>query len=857
MKFRATTSKEVSPREREHARLVRTLAPQGMVLLENDGALPLSIGKVALYGAGARKTVKGGTGSGDVNVRSVTSVEQGLLNAGFTVVTAAWLDEYDRLSAEARKAHSEAMQKRIDAGENPIGVYFSMPYVDPDTPVIDPAAAPAETALYVISRNSGEGKDRTPTPGDYFLSEKEKADLAALREGYEKVVVLLNVGGVVDTKDILAAKPNAVLLISQSGANGGDAVADALLGLTPPSGRLTDTWPLDYKDYPSAATFGSNDGNTLEEPYQEGIFVGYRWFDAANLPVSYPFGYGLNYTTFRMEAETVCVAPDHIWVTVKVTNTGSCAGREVVQVYVSAPAGELPKPYQELCGFGKTYLLGPGEAQVLKISFPLKNMASYHTGKAAYILEAGDYIVRVGRHSRDTKAAAVVRVGREVILEQLKNLRQPTKLSVELVPAGRPAEAMPDDVFVMNLDCDHVQTVTHEYAEADSFTTAAPAEKVTMADVLSGKYTAEELAAQLTVEELARLCVGEFGDQSTIGNAGKDVPGAAGQTIHSLMESRGIGSLVLADGPAGIRLTKHFRVNENGEQVEDNHLFSLGGMGDPLDSIPLPEGYTDYYQYCTAIPIATMIAQSWNTNVAYQLGKLVGKEMLEFGVHSWLAPGMNIHRNPLCGRNFEYYSEDPLIAGMMAAADTLGVQSNPGVGTTPKHYACNNQEDDRNYSDSILSERALREIYLRGFEICVRSAQPMYLMSSYNFINGIHAAMNRDTLTTTLREEWGFKGFVMTDWGTTGGGSLGEPKGEDSIPALCLAAGNDLLEPGNPNDVADIIASVEGKTDHPLSIDSLRLCASRILRVIAGSSLYEGAQPWSAKWEPDWFVKAE
>ncbi len=249
-----------------------------------------------------------------------------------------------------------------------------------------------------------------------------------------------------------------------------------------------------------------------------------------------------------------------------------------------------------------------------------------------------------------------------------------------------------------------------------------------------------------------------------------------------------------------------------------------------------------------------MIAQSWDVDLARSLGRIVGKEMAEYGVHSWLAPGMNIHRNPLCGRNFEYYSEDPLLAGMMAAADTLGVQETPGVGTTPKHFACNNQEDNRNYSDSIVSEQALREIYLRGFEICVRSAQPMFIMTSYNFINGIHAAMNRDTLTYALRNEWGFGGLVMTDWGTTGGGNLMPKAGEDSVPALCIAAGNDLIEPGNENDVADIVASVEGKTDHPISIESLRLCASRILRVIAGSSLYEGARPWTENFETDWFV---
>ena len=329
---------------------------------------------------------------------------------------------------------------------------------------------------------------------------------------------------------------------------------------------------------------------------------------------------------------------------------------------------------------------------------------------------------------------------------------------------------------MLKLDCDSIETQTHVYTDEDTFDTPAPKGFVTMQDVLSGKHTVEELAAQLSVEELARLCVGRFGDQSTIGAAGIDVPGAAGQTIDSLWAERGIGSLVLADGPAGLRLTKHFRTDKEGKILSSGGFFAMFGGKEETEEVPADA--LDYYQFCTAIPIATMIAQSWDVSLARSLGRIVGREMAEFGVHSWLAPGMNIHRNPLCGRNFEYYSEDPLLSGMMAAADTLGVQETPGVGTTPKHFACNNQEDNRNYSDSIVSEQALREIYLRGFEICVRSAQPMFIMTSYNFINGVHAAMNRDTLTYVLRNEWGFGGLVMTDWGTSdplllsGGGVL-------------------------------------------------------------------------------------
>ena len=293
--------------------------------------------------------------------------------------------------------------------------------------------------------------------------------------------------------------------------------------------------------------------------------------------------------------------------------------------------------------------------------------------------------------------------------------------------------------------------------------------------------------------------------------------------------------------------SKHFYVDAAGEAIPDGGPLAVFGLGEAPKE--LPPGAEERWQFCTAIPIASMIAQSWDLDLARSLGRLVGKEMGEFGVQSWLAPGMNTHRNPLCGRNFEYYSEDPLLSGMMAAADALGVQETPGVGVTPKHFCCNNQEDDRNYSDSVVSERALREVYLRGFEICVRAAQPMFLMTSYNLINGVHAANDRELLTHVLRSEWGFGGLVMTDWGTTGGGSLSEKKGEDSLPAFCVAAGNDLIEPGSPADVEDILVSLVEGADHPISIDSLRLCASRVLRAAVFSSLHEGVKPWPDRFE--------
>ncbi len=844
--YRAARTDAVSAREREHLALVRALAPECMVLLENDGTLPLAGPcPVALFGAGARRTVKGGTGSGDVNSRTVVSVEQGLINAGFSVVSGPWLDARDR-AVEAHEAQRrEGMQKRIAAGENPIAVFFTTPHSEPEGPSIDPAACPAELAIYVLARNSGEGRDRDAAPGDYELSEQEKADLRLLAGSYGKLIVLLNVGGVVDT-GFLRSLPglSALLLMSQPGAAAGDAVADALLGVTPPSGHLTDTWALRYEDYPSSDTFGKNDGDVSREPYAEDVFVGYRWFATAGKPVAYPFGYGLSYTAFSLEGAFPRADASGLRGRVKVTNTGGRPGRAVAQIYAEPPASGLPKPRLQLAAFGKTRLLAPGESQTLEFTIPLKTLASFSEDLSAWVLEPGRFVLRVGENCRDAAACAALEVDSTVVLERVRPLRRPGKedLTPKLPPFARREEG---ELPLLKLDCTGLVPREYAYGDEDVFDTAAPAEKVTLAAVAAGEYSPEALAAQLAPEALARLCVGEYGDQSTIGSAGKDVPGAAGQTYTGLGADRDVGSLVLADGPAGLRLTRHFYVNKAGEQVGDGGLLALfGGLDAPPE---LPPDAEDRYQFCTAIPIATMIAQSWDPDLARRLGRLVGREMAEYGVQSWLAPGMNIHRNPLCGRNFEYYSEDPLLSGVMAAVDTLGVQETPGAGTTPKHFCCNNQEDNRNYADSVVSERALREIYLRGFEICVRAAQPMFLMTSYNLVNGVHAANNRELLTHVLRTEWGFGGVVMTDWGTTGGGSLSEKAGEDSVPALCVAAGNDLIEPGSPGDTADILASLEGKTDHPLSMASLRLCASRVLRAAAGSSLYEGARPWSGR----------
>lgn len=812
--FFALTSDEVTSLERENQREVRRLAGECAVILENDGALPLKDDerKAALYGNGARHTVKGGTGSGDVNTRENINVEQGLVAAGFDVLGGEWLDRFDAEVSKAKKEYMESVEREMDERGVPVHmVLFERPFEAPEVPLIE-RKEDARTAIYVLSRNSGEGKDRECRKGDYLLTDREIQNLKFLAENYEKTILLLNVGGVIDTAPIREMKGiNAVVLMGQLGNIGGLVAGDVLTGKTCPCGKLTDTWAKDYYDYPSSRTFSHNNGNVDDEYYTEDIFVGYRYFNAHRIEPAYCFGYGKSYTQFEIKAEGFSVEnageDKRITLETAVTNIGKeYAGREVVQVYYTAPEGELSKPYQELAGFAKTRLLKPGETQRLTVEFMLSDMASYSTKDAAWVLEPGEYMIRFGADSSSTSTAGTVTVEEKTVTRQLTNCL------TESLP-GQKTGSLQRPVL------------------EDKY----PQKILTLKDVKEGNADVKDLAAQLTAEEMAELCVGierrtDNGTQ-VVGNAATLVPGAAGQTSSVLLGKRGIFPLILADGPAGLRLQPHFKATEEGEVLPGGEVFGMDCMPFPEST---PETAADYYQYCTAIPIATTLAQSWDVELLERMGEIVGREMRQYHVHLWLAPGMNIHRNPLCGRNFEYYSEDPLLSGKCAAAATRGVQSLGGQGTTLKHFAANNQEDNRMFTNAHISERALREIYLKGFEIAVKESHPYSIMTSYNLINGIHAANHYGLLQTVARDEWGFDGVVMTDWCTsqdTGYMGLTSDKYPWSSSEWCIKAGNDLQMPGCQENVEDIVNGV--KSGEIITLGDLQFCTCNLLRVMA------------------------
>lgn len=844
-KYYAATSPEVTERERAHMALSRSLGGECVVLLENDGTLPISPGKkLALFGSGARKTIKGGTGSGDVNSRSNINIEDGLKEAGFTITTGAWLDRFDQAydqAIEDYRAWVPGEAKRRE--ENEVKLMFECPFKGNRPMAIteeDVENSDADTAVYILSRNSGEGADRRCERGDYLLFSEEKEQLAFLGRRYEKLIVVLNVGGVIDMSEMKTIPGiNAIVLMSQLGNIGGQILGDILTGQATPSGKLSDTWAKHYSDYPSSAGFGHNNGNVDDEYYTEGIYVGYRYFDTFGVEPLYPFGYGRSYTDFQIDVMQTELEGTKVKVLVEVKNTGEkYAGQEVVQVYISAPEGELCKPYQELAGFAKTRVLAPGEKQVLEIVFDAADMASYSEAYAAWVLEAGNYVIRVGNSSRNTRAAAAISLKEAVKTLEVKNLfADPCPVTEIKAPVkAAPAEEVP---MVLTLEPDAIQTIRADYQGARKEYTTDATETLTMQDILKGNCSVEELVSQLTVEEMADFCVGTSRDTegSVIGNASMTVPGAAGDTSSIAYVSRGIKNMILADGPAGLRLQPVFKTTKEGELLPGGMI--MGDIQVPFAPDLKDEEVDIYYQYCTAIPIGWALAQSWNMELLEKAGDMIGEEMELFGVDLWLAPALNIHRNPLCGRNFEYYSEDPLISGKAASAITKGVQAHPGKGTTIKHLAGNNQEDNRYFVNSHITERALREIYLKGFEIAVRESQPLCIMTSYNLLNGIHTANHYDLLQSAVRDEWGFKGAVMTDWYTSQHAE-GFTGSSDIYPISastgCIKAGNDMQMPGcqkNVDDIVDAVKSGKEMDGYTITKADLQFNTANVIRVIA------------------------
>ena len=812
---KASYSPEPNQRELDNLKIAYQAACEAVVLLKNDGTLPLATKKVALYGSGATRTIKGGTGSGEVNERHSVTVLEGLRNRDFQVSSMNWINEYESGFAAAEAAYKVEKMKRInllklnsimqmlfDNFRAPVG----RPITDEDV-----AASDTDSCVYVLSRQAGEGGDRRTEKGDYYLTDEEEAAIRFCAEKYAHFVLVINCGSSMDMSFVERIPGiNAILYICQLGTEGGNALADILSGVVTPSGKLSDTWAKSYSDIPFANEFSYQNGNLKDEYYKEGIYVGYRYFDSFSVEPAYPFGFGLSYTDFAVHSAGVSLDGSIATVKAAVTNTGaSYAGAEVAQLYVSAPNGKIHKEYQQLAAFAKTNILAPGSRQELELSFDLRSIASYREEDGCFVLEPGQYLLRLGNSSRNTVPVGVISVEQEVIVSKHCHICPVQEQFEELAAPAFGTEEIPQGLPRLVLAQNAIETVVHTY------------EKPAVCD--DPRVTA--FMSGLTLQEMVEIVVGigMFGGETRF-----TLPGSVGNTTSKFWD-RGLANVTLCDGPAGIRIQKRSTVEKNGKVKPVEMAMSI------FEAFPGfvkkfmvgdPEKNPVVYQYCTAFPVANALAQTWNKNLMEQVGSAIYREMKEYGCTYWLAPAVNIHRNPLCGRNFEYFSEDPRLSGQMAAAITRGVQQEDGFYVTVKHYACNNQEDNRNFVSSNLSERALREIYLRSFEYTVKEAGAKSFMTSYNRVNGVYAPNSHDLCTKVLRNEWGFDGVVMTDWFSTN-------KGQASNP-LAMSAGNDLIMPGGGNFKKKIL---EGVKSGLIAEDDVRRCCANVVKSILDSQI--------------------
>ncbi len=813
MQTKASVKDTVTGREKKNQALAFEAACESIVLLENDGVLPLAPGRLALFGAGAGYTITGGSGSGEVNVRHAVSALEGLEKAGFHVTTKDWIARYDAAWKKGREAFIRETRKKLRRiSAHVLAELLAAEYRYPGGDAVteqEIASCGADTCIYILSRQSGEGRDRKDEAGSFRLTETETANIRLCAGRFEKFILVLNTGAVIDLSPLEEiAGINAVVSMNQLGMEGGNALAAVLTNERAPSGKLAVTWPKRYEDVRFGEEFGPYAPDRAHAPYKEGIYVGYRYYDSFGIEPRYPFGFGRSYTDFSVEMKTAALCGTGVLLSAEAANTGTrYAGKEVLQVYVTCPQTGQDREYQRLAAFGKTRMLSPGEKETLTLRFPLSALAAYEEEKAETYLEAGSYTVRIGSSSRSTVPAARLVLPERIVLSRHRGIGG-AKEKIRIPDGNRiPEEILPASLPVLTVDPALFETVEYDYER--------------QTDTFSQK--AEAHLRRFGAKDMVRFCAGTglFGE-----NRGFRVPGAVGHTTTDYID-RGIPNRELCDGPAGLRIQRRSTIDRKGKIRAVDASISLyeflpGWLTRRLLGDPGKEQLL--YQYVTGFPVAAAVAQSWNTSLAGEIGRAVSAEMTEYGVTWWLAPALNIVRNPLCGRNYEYYSEDPLLSGKMAAAVTRGVQETPGNYVTLKHFAANNQEEDRYFVSSDLDERTLREIYLRGFEIAVREAAPRAVMTAYNKINGVYCANSRTLCTDILRSEWGFDGIVMTDWLSTGKGRADE--------AECLNAGADLIMPGGKKTVKALRKAYE---DGRLSTETLRRSCGRVLEEILGS----------------------
>lgn len=732
--------------DKENLALARRAATEGIVLLKNENeALPLSKDKtVALFGRNQFDVFKGGGGAADVWAVPVYPFADALNEVG--KIYQPLLKKY--------KAYSEANYNRALNKVHYQYVWY-LPDVNIKEEDVAAAAKECDTAVIFIGRYASENFDVNDKGGEYRLTGTEEAMIEKASRLFKKTVLVLNLPGLFDMLFLRKYKIDAIVQTFMPGMQAGPALADVLYGDVTPSGKLPDSWAERLYEYPTTEGFDEDD-----ILYNEGVYMGYRYFDTFKKDVLFPFGFGLSYTTFDIKTVSAKLCGTKVILEAEVTNTGKYAGKEIVQCYLSAPDGQLEKPYQTLCGFEKTRCLKPDESQILQITVELLDFTSYSEAKAAYLLEGGSYVIRVGNHSRNTVAACEILLSETVICRKVKNRIVPQKAMYDW---KKPESEKEDIVCDIKLVLDPASIVTEIIPDFAAPEELLPTTKCSFTDVVNGKNTPEEFVAQLTDDELALFLTAD--SPHKLRGFGLEIRElASGEGTHTHYDERlGIPASVMQDGPAGVRAS---------------------GFHNPVPPDDEING-----KDCIAYPSATMLAASWNRELNREIGFAFTKDLSRCNYNGLCAPGVNLHRNPRCGRNFEYFSEDPYLAAEMAAHQILGIQNNPdgtptGKYAVLKHFACNNAENHRLDGSSVLSERCARELYLRVFEYVIKKSNPLSIMTAYNKVNGIFAAANSELIDGICRTEWKYDGWIMTDWSV-------------HTPAYnCIKGGSDTVMPG-------------------------------------------------------------
>ena len=779
------------------AKKSREAAAEGIVLLRNeDNVLPFTKeDKISVFGRPQIEYYRSGTGSGGaVQVEYATNILDGFKNSHLNINEdlvkdyQEWLKDHPFDNGGGGWACEPWFQKDMD---------ITVPYAKEQ-------AAKSNKAVYIVGRTAGEDKDNYNGAGSYLLTDEEISNIKNITEAFEDVVVVLNTSNIIDMKWMNDSQFNghikSVAYVWSGGMEGGNAVVDALSGCVTPSGKLPDTIAFNLEDYPSDENFG----NPLTNLYKEDIYVGYRYFETfAPEKVMFEFGYGLSYTTFDIETVSVKEEDGKIKLQVKVTNTGDTySGKEVVQAYYSAPQGNLGKPVKELCAYAKTENLAPKASQVVELEVAIKDMASYDdsgvTGhKSCYVLEAGDYNIFVGNSVRNVEKVYTHSIEQLEVVEQLSEVCCPNDENLTIL---KPGKMKADGTFEKEYVPSQKPTVDMAKRIEDNLpkTMEITGDKgISLQEVQEGKNTLEEFVAQLSVEELAQIVRGEGMSNPRVTQGTASAFGG----ISDALFNYGIPAACCADGPSGVR----------------------------------------YDGKATQLPIGTALAASWNAPLVRELYTMEGEELRANQVDTLLGPGVNIHRHPLNGRNFEYYSEDPYLSGTMSVASTGGIKDGGAWGTI-KHFALNGQESHRFKIDAVCSERTIREIYLKSFEMAVKEKTVMTLMTSYNPVNGHWAASNYDLCTTVLRGEWGYEGLVMTDWWAKMNDVVegGEESNQDtrnmirSQNDVYMVVNNNGAEVNSNNDNTE-----QSVKDGTLTVGELQRAAINICNVILHSQVIE------------------